>query len=225
MSVDIGVKTAFSFNMFGKTINIAQSIVVQWIVMLILIVIALVLTKNLKKVPDKKQTVVEMFVDTVNGLVNSNMGSKYKNFIPYIGTLLIFMLVLNLTGLVGIEPSTKDVNVTLAFALMTFFMIQANSIIKTGIGGYFKGYLKPFAAMLPMNIIERFTVPISLCLRLFINMLVGSVVIGLVYQAMGHFAFIVPIPLHAFFDLFDGVIQMFVFLMLTMVNIKITAEH
>lgn len=225
MQVDIGVKTAFSFNIFGKTINIAQSIVVQWVVMLILIIIALVLTRNLKKVPGKKQTVVELFVETVNGLVNSNMGSKYKDFVPYVGTLLIFMLVLNLTGLLGVEPSTKDVNVTLAFALMTFFIIQINSIMKVGFGGYLKGYIKPFAAMLPMNIIERFTVPISLCLRLFINMLVGSVVIGLVYQGMGHFAFIVPIPLHAFFDLFDGCIQMFVFLMLTMVNIKITAEH
>lgn len=225
MKIDIGVHTSFSLNIFGRTINVAQSILVQWIVMVVLIILALILTRNLKKVPGKKQSVIELFVETINGLVNTNMGSKYKGFVPYVGTLLIFMLVLNLTGLVGIEPSTKDVNVTLSFALMTFFIIQINAIKKIGIGGYLKGYFKPFGLMFPMNLIERFTVPISLCLRLFINMLVGSIVLTLVYSLMGHFAFVVPIPLHAFFDLFDGCIQMFVFLMLTMVYIKITAEH
>lgn len=223
--MEVGVKTAFSFNILNHTFDVTESIVVQWVVMLIIAVIVIIATRGLKKVPDKKQSILEILMETINGLVDSNMGPKYKSYVPFIGTLFIFLLFLNLTGLVGVEPSTKDVNVTAALALVTFFLIQFNSIKKLGVGGYFKGYLKPFPAMLPMNLIERFTVPISLCLRLFINMLVGSIVMSLIYQSMGHFAFIVPAPFHFYFDLFDGVIQMFVFVLLTMVYIKMTAEH
>jgi F-type H+-transporting ATPase subunit a len=223
--MDIGSTTAFSFNFLNHTINVTQSVVVQWGVMLVIIVLALIVTRKLKKVPDKKQSIVEMLVETVNGLVKANMGPKYKKYVPFIGTLLIYLSFLNLTGLIGVEMPTKDVNVTAAFALVTFFLIQYNSIKKIGPGGYLKGYVKPFWPMLPMNLIERFTVPISLCLRLFINMLVGSIVMALVYQAMGHFAFLVPIPLAFYFDIFDGLIQMFVFVMLTMVYVKMMAEE
>jgi F-type H+-transporting ATPase subunit a len=93
------------------------------------------------------------------------------------------------------------------------------------VGGYLKGYLKPYAPMIVMNVIEKITLPLSLCLRLFCNMLVGAMVLGLVYGALGHFAFVIPVPLHFFFDLFDGIIQMFVFVMLTMVYTKIGVEH
>jgi len=223
--MDIGSKTAFSFNFLNHTINVTESVVVQWCVMLVIVVLALIATRKLKKVPDKKQSIVELLVEIVNGLVKSNMGSKYKTYVPFIGTLVIYLSVLNLTGLIGVETATKDFNVTGAFALVTFFLIQYNSIKKIGPGGYLKGFVKPFWPMLPMNLLERFTVPISLCLRLFINMLVGSIVMGLVYKGMGNFAFLIPIPLHAFFDMFDGIIQMFVFVMLTMVYVKMMAEE
>lgn len=223
--MDIGSKTAFSFNFLNHNINVTGSVVVQWCVMVIIVAFALIATRKLKKVPDKKQSIVEMLVETVNGLVKSNMGDNYKKYVPFIGTLVIYLSVLNLTGLIGVETATKDFNVTAAFALVTFFLIQYNGIKKTGLGGYFKSYVKPFWPMLPMNLIEKFTVPISLCLRLFINMLVGSIVMGLVYQGMGHLAFIIPVPLHFYFDIFDGIIQMFVFIMLTMVYVKMSASE
>jgi F-type H+-transporting ATPase subunit a len=193
--------------------------------MAIIIVIAVISTRNLKKIPNRKQGVLEIIVETIISQVKSNMGEEYVKFVPFIGTLALFMLFLNLTGLVGVDPSTKDINVTFAFALMSFVIIQGNAIKKIGAGGYLKGFLKPYAPMLPMNVIEKITLPLSLCLRLFCNMLVAVMVLGLLYGALGHFAFIIPIPFHLFFDLFDGIIQTYVFVMLTMVYTKIGVEH
>lgn len=216
----------FMFNLFNHEIAVTESIVTQWAIMVIIIILAIVLTRNLSKIPGKRQTILEIIVQTINNQVISNMGNEYKKFfVPYVGTLAIFLAFLNLSGLIGVEPSTKDINVTAAFALMTFVIINANAIMKCGIGGYLKGYIKPYAPMLPLNLIEKLTIPFSLCLRLFCNMLVGSMVLGLVYSSMGHFAFLAPIPIHGFFDVFDGLIQMYVFMMLTMVYTKIGATH
>ena len=219
-------ETVFEFDFMGHTIDVSVSIVTQWVIMACIIVATLLLTRNIGKIPDKKQCVLEMFVLMINKLVNANMGSSYaRTFVPYIGALAVFMASLNLSGLVGIEPSTKDINVTATFALITFVLINANAIKRMGFGGYMKGYISPYAPMLPLNIIEKLTIPLSLCLRLFINMLVGTMIMVLVYEGLGHLAFIIPIPLHFFFDIFVGIIQTFVFMMLTMVYIKTAAEH
>ena len=224
--MSLSPETAFQFNLFSHTINVSQSIVTQWVVMAVIVILTLILTRNLGKIPSKRQSVMEMIVTMINNFVGSTMGNEYKKFfIPYIGTMAVFFTFLNLSGLVGVEPSTGDINVTAAFALMTFFIVNGNAIMKHGLGGYLHGYLKPFPPMLPLNLIEKFTIPFSLCLRLFCNMTVGAIVIALVYEAMGHFAFIVPIAVHGFFDVFDGLIQVFVFMLLTMVYTKIAATE
>ena len=224
--MSLSPETAFQFNLFSHTINVSQSIVTQWVVMAVIVILTLILTRNLGKIPSKRQSVMEMIVTMINNFVGSTMGNEYKKFfIPYIGTMAVFFTFLNLSGLVGVEPSTGDINVTAAFALMTFFIVNGNAIMKHGLGGYLHGYLKPFPPMLPLNLIEKFTIPFSLCLRLFCNMTVGAIVIALVYEAMGHFAFVVPIAVHGFFDVFDGLIQVFVFMLLTMVYTKIAATE
>lgn len=223
--MEMNPKTVFTLHVLNHSIDVTSSIVTQWVIMAIIIILALVLTRNLKKIPDKKQSVLEILVETINNLVNSNMGEEYKSFVPFIGTLGIFLFFLNMSGLVGVEPSTKDINVTLAFALMSFVIIQGNAIKKNGLGGYLHGYLKPFAPMIVMNVIEKITLPLSMCLRLFCNMLVGTMVLGLIYELAGYFAFVTPIPIHFFFDIFDGGIQMYVFMMLTMVYTKIQVAH
>jgi len=224
--MDINAEPIFEFDLFNHTMEVTKSIVIQWVVMAVIIVLVLLLTRNLGKIPSKRQTAIEMLIDLFNGLVGSNMGPEYKKtFVPYIGTLGIFMFIMNSTGLFGVAPSTKDINVTLTFALISFFVINGNQIIKHGLGGYVNSYFKPYALMLPMNLIEKVTIPLSLCLRLFINMLVGTILMELIYMGMGHLAFIVPVPLHFFFDLFVALVQTFVFMMLTMVYTKTAAEH
>jgi len=222
----LDAKEVFEFHVFNQTVIVTMSVILQWIIMAVLIVSVLLLTRNLGKIPTKKQTVIEMIVNLFNGIVCSNLGNSYKRrFVPFIGTLGIFIVLMNMTGLVGFAPSTKDINVTLTLALVSAFVINANAIAHNGLGGYLHSYIKPYPFMLPMNLIEKFTVPLSLCLRLFINMLVGVIFMELIYMAMGHFAFILPVPMHFFFDLFVAVIQTYVFMMLTIVFTKTAVEH
>ncbi len=222
-------KPLYSFIVGNFTIDITKELVIQWIIMLIIILLAFWATKGMKKRPNKKQTVVEVLYNAIKGVVVQNMGEKYVGFIPYIGTLAIFILLLNLTGLIGVAPPTENYSVTLGLALMTFVVVQAYAIKTIGIKHYFLGLGQPFAAMLPLNIMERIMLPVSLSLRLFGNIMAATVLIELVYQALGSLSFFaqigIPIFLHAYFDIFDGVIQMVIFVMLTMINIKIVAEH
>ena len=219
----------FHFKLFGYNIGITASVVTQWAIIVIIIMLCIYLTRNLKKIPSKKQNIVEIVVSSINSLVRDNMGEDYMDFVPLIGTMAIYLSFMNLTGFLGIKPPTGDYSVSIAIALITFFVVQAYAIKKVGVGHYFKGYAKPFAFILPINLIERIMLPISLSLRLFGNMVAGIVIIELIYESLGHlngFAqLVIPIPVHLYFDLFDGIIQMVIFVMLTMINIKVIAEH
>ncbi|MCY6355484.1 F0F1 ATP synthase subunit A [Clostridium sp. ZS2-4] len=217
-------------NFLGRYAGVTVEIIIQWVIILIIAAVAIVLTKNLKKIPDKKQSAVEIFVDAIDNLVISNMGEKSKGFVPYIGTLILFLLFMNLIGLIGIEPPTKDFNIVLGIALITFLVIQVYAIKKQGIKGYFIGYAKPIIPLLPINVLERIMLPISLSLRLFGNITAAVVIMDLIYNALGKTPLGIaqlgiPIPFHFYFDVFDGSIQMIIFVMLTMINIKVTAEH
>jgi F-type H+-transporting ATPase subunit a len=183
----------------------------------------------LKKIPDKKQSALEILIETINGLVKDNMGEAFKGFVPYIGTLVIYLLVMNLTPLIAVEAPTKDYSVALGMAVITFFVIQGYTIKKVGLLHYFTGFAKPFPVLLPMNVIERVMLPVSLSLRLFGNITAGTFIMGLAYTALSKLTPIaqlgIPVPLHFYFDLFDGAVQMLIFTMLTMINIKIISEH
>lgn len=223
------VKPIFSFTVMNFKVDITPSIVVQWGIILILTILSIYLTRNLKPVPERKQNIAEIFVETVNKLVKENMGEEYKAFVPFVGTLILYLLLMNLTGLVGIEPPTKNYSITLAMAIISFLVIQGYAIKKMGLGHYFLGYGKPIALMLPLNVMERIMLPVSLSLRLFGNITAGSVIMGLIYKALGGISWFaqlgIPVFLHFYFDVFDGAIQMIIFTMLTMINIKIISEH
>ena len=215
-----------AWNLFGFHINITEGIIVQWVIILMVALVLGLLTRNLEKVPDKKQTVLEMFVGTVKNLVKENMGETYVGFfVPYIGTLIVYLVLMNLSGLVGAEPPTSDISVAAGMGISTFLIIQIYAIKKLGVAHYFLGYTKPMAILLPLNIMERVMLPVSLTLRLFGNILAGSVILGMVYSGLGHFGVLIPIPFHFYFDLFDGSIQMVIFIMLTMINLKVIVEH
>lgn len=225
-----------SFDVLGMKIEITQKLLeimlVQWVIMAVLVGLAIYLTKTLKLNPTKKQTIAEYLVGIINGFVEDTMGKEYKGFVPYIGTLVLFLLVMNLTGLIGIEPVTSNYSVALGLALITFFTIQGFAIKKNGLWHYFKGMNAPFHFVTPLsvlNVVERFVIPLSLSLRLFGNMIAATLLINLIYGALGSIGFLakigIPVFAHMYFDIFDGGIQMFIFVMLTMVNIKIIAEE
>lgn len=219
----------FTINLFGYPFGVTSSLLIQWIIILILTILSITLTRNLNKIPDRRQNVLEMIVEAVNNLVNETMGKEYKAFVPYIGSLAAFLLLMNLVGLVGLKPPTLDFSVVLGLALITFVVVQATAIRRIGVLHYFTGYVKPFGFMLPLNIIERVMLPVSLTLRLFGNMTAAVVIMDLVYGALAKGSFFaelgIPVPLHMYFDVFDGTIQMIIFVMLTMINIKVISEH
>lgn len=221
------IQPIFSFKI--GNILIDSDIVFQWVVILVLGITAYLLTRNLKLKPNKTQVAAEWVYEYVANLVRGNMGESYMSFIPYIGTLMVYLLVLNLLGLIGILPPTRDINVALALAFISFMVIQGSAIKRNGVGSYLHGYAHPFVAMLPLNIMERIVLPTSLALRLFGNMLAAALLVELMYEALGHLGWFaqigLPIFAHAYFDLFDGVIQMIVFSMLTMINIKLIGDH
>lgn len=220
----------YSFNIGKLIIDIKPESVIMFTTVLLIGVIAWWGTRDLKQKPiGKKQVVVEYLYNFMKNVVSSNMGDDYNDIIPFIGTLAVFLLVMNLTGLVGIVPPTKNFSVTIILGCISFLVIQAYAIRKIGLGHYLTGYGKPMLMMLPINILERVMLPISLALRLFGNVLAATYLVELVYEALSSVTWIaqigLPIPLHAYFDIFDGVIQTVIFVMLTMINIKITVEH
>jgi len=219
----------FNLNLFGYNFGVTYNLLMQWIIMIIITIGVIVLTRNLNKVPNRRQVALEIIVNTINNLVKDNMGKEFVSYVPYIGTLCIYILLMNITGLFGFNPPTQDYNVGLGLALISFFVIQFTAIKRNSIGSYLGGYFKPYAALVPLNLIDRFMIPVSLSLRLFGNMTAAVVVTDLVYTGLGHLSWfamlVVPIPVHFFFDVFDAGIQMVVFVMLTMINIKIISEH
>lgn len=219
----------WSFGLGPFTVDIAPEVVIQWGIMLLITGLAIWSTKGMKIRPGKKQTVVETLYTTVKDAIVSNMGEKFTDMIPFIGSLFIFLLLMNFIGLIGLPVPTKNFSVTVGLALITFFMVQYYSISRHGLKSYFKGYTYPLALITPINILERVMLPVSLALRLFGNILAATFLVELCYEALGSIGFIaklgIPIPLHAYFDIFDGGIQTIIFIMLTMINIKITAEH
>lgn len=220
----------FSFNIGKLVIDIKPEAIIQLVLVLLIGILAWWATKDLKRRPTgKKQVVVEYIYTTIQNVVNANMGEQYGDMIPFIGTLAVFIVTMNLLGLVGITPVTNNFSVTLALGLISFVVIQGYTMKKIGIGHYFLGYGQPMLMILPINVIERVMLPVSLSLRLFGNILAASFLVELVYESLDKIAWIaqigLPVPLHAYFDIFDGCIQMVIFVMLTMINIKITVEH
>ncbi len=219
----------FSFNLLGAHIYIESSIVVQWVIIAVLAIVSILLTRNLKKHPDRRQSALEVFYNTIANLVKETMGEGFMTFVPFIGTIVLFILIMNIVPLLGIPSPTEKLSVTVGMAAITFLVVQGYAIKKVGLLGYFKGFFHPLPLIFPLNIIERCMLPVSLSLRLFGNIAAGTVIMKIVYDGLLGVAtplgIGIPIPFHLYFDLFDGAIQMVIFTMLTMVNIKIVSEH
>lgn len=223
------LKPIWSFFIGPIKIDIVPEVAMQWITILIIAIVSIWATRNMKLRPNKKQVVVEYIYTTLRSVVTTNMGEEFLDILPFIGSLAVFLLFMNFTGLFGFPVPTKSFSVTVGLALITFYMVQYYTISKYGLKSYFKGYTFPVAIITPINILERIMLPVSLALRLFGNILAATFLVELCYEALGHIGFIaqlaIPIPLHAYFDIFDGGIQTIIFIMLTMINIKMIAEH
>jgi len=208
------------FEVFGLTIT--ETVTTTWIIMAILIVVSIIATRNLDKIPQTKfQNIMEILYEGVEWLVDSSMGKENRSYLPYVGTLALFLVIANLTGVIGIRQPTADLNTTFALALLTFVLTHVSGMKSKGVGGYMKSFLEPLPFMFPLNIISELAQPVSLSFRLFGNMLGSLIILALLYS----FApIIIPIIPHMYFDIFVGIIQTFIFVMLTMTYVSIAME-
>ncbi|MGI6366590.1 MAG: F0F1 ATP synthase subunit A [Bacillota bacterium] len=211
-----GARTVFT--LFG--LPITESVVNTWLVMAVLIILALVLRRNFQLYPDKRQNVAEIVVEALSGLVASTMGPKNKGFMPYIATVFFLLFFSNVLGVFGLRPPTADFSVTIAYGIVTFFCIHYYALKAKG-WSYLKGMAEPFIFLLPMNIIGEVAKPFSLGMRLYGNLLGGSVIMAMISGAIALF---VPAVASIYFDLFSAVLQSFIFIMLTMVFIAIAKD-
>jgi F-type H+-transporting ATPase subunit a len=213
----------WTFDAFGLTFSVTESIVSTWIVMAVLIVLAIIVRVKLSKfkdVPTGFQNFVEFIVEAMHNFCVGTMGEKNSNFGGWFFGMFVFILVSNLSGLFNLRPPTSDLATTAAFAISTFVMIHVFGIMKSK-KAYFKAYLEPLPFLLPLNLVGELAVPISLSFRLFGNLLGGLIVMGLWYSLVPFILQLgVPAVLHIYFDIFAGVLQAYIFVILSMTFIK-----
>lgn len=217
--IDFMVHGIFSYQFFGQTVWITTTHVCLLIVMLVIIgfaVAARIAMKRAEEVPGTFQNIVELIVEMLDKMITGVMGKNAVKFLNYIGTVFIFILICNISGIFGLRPPTADYGVTLPLGLMTFTLIQFNKFKHQKVKGVIQGLCDPWPIWLPINLIGEIAVPISLSLRLFANVLSGTVMMALVYGLLKWIAVFWPAALHVYFDLFSGAIQTYVFCMLTM---------
>ncbi len=221
-SVDKAVGVTFSFN--GNEYFIHPGIFYSYVIALIIICLCLYTNYKIKRAnPNEKPKGIvlfaEFFVNMINNFTIDNLGKHKLGLAPYFGMLAVFILISNISGLFGFIPPTSDYNVTLTLAIITIVMAQYHQIKGSGFGKYLKSYAEPIIIMVPNNVLNLLTTPLSMSLRLFGNVLAGTIILSLVYGMLGYAAVVVTPFLHAYFDLFAGGIQTFVFVLLTVVTI------
>lgn len=230
-------------------IVISETLVVSWIVMIIITGLCIFLTRNLKvENISKRQAIAEWLVETANNFVRNNTGgtNKFDRLIPFVAALFGTSVLSNLISLTGLRSPTADLSTEAAWALVVFTMITVTKIKAGGLGGYLKGFTQPIAVLTPFNVLSELATPISLACRHFGNILSGVVINGLVYAALALasakiFGLIpgavgdvlskipildigIPAVLSVYFDWFSGVMQAFIFAMLTVMYISNASE-
>lgn len=218
---ELEAATAFTIPIFGG-IDVAESTVISWVIMAIIMILTLVLTRNMKvENPGKLQVGVEYVVESLQNIVRGIVGHEGERYVPYLATVLVFLGISNVFAVTGMKPPTKDLNVSAAVALMSIVLVQIASIRQNRVKGWLKGFTKPIAVVTPINIMELAIRPLSLCMRLFGNVLGAFVVMKLLEHLV---PVILPAVFSLYFDFFDGLIQAYVFVFLTGLFIKEAIE-
>jgi F-type H+-transporting ATPase subunit a len=195
-----------------------QVLITSWIVFGLIAVISLLGNKNLKSFPEGIQNITEYITEFIRDLAKTQIGEEdYLTWVPFLGTIFLFIFVSNWSGALvpwrvleipngELAAPTNDINTTVALALLTSIAYFYAGISKKGLG-YFKRYISPAAFLLPINVLEDFTKPLSLSFRLFGNILADELVVGVLITLV---PLVIPIPI-MLLGLFTSAIQALVF--------------
>ena len=211
MELQIGPQEIFRL----AGVPITDTMITGFVISVILIISAFLISRHLKEKPGRVQAAAEMFVEGFISLIDGIMPGEGRKYFPMIGTILLYIGASNLVGVVPyVNNPTADINTTVAYALVVFLVSHYAGIKTKGLGSYIKGYFEPIPFIAPLNIIGEFAKPVSHAFRLFGNMVGGGIILAI---AMDKAPWLFPVPLMAWFDLFAGVIQAFIFTMLAIV--------
>lgn len=210
----------------GNKLFLDECVCYQMIICAILAVAGILLGRNLQKVPKGKQVLVELFVGWVYKFSEGQMGKSYgEKFAPFLGTLILWLVCCSSTGLLGLRPVTADINVTAGLAIVSFVVIQGSVVKELGFRGKIGEMCDPYPFMLPIELINDITFPVTLALRLFGNIFGGMIVVDMWMGLMTNLSLklcsvpflrcLTVIPLNCFFDIFEPVIQAYIFTILT----------
>jgi F-type H+-transporting ATPase subunit a len=252
--MEISISGAKVYGYIGPDIPVlgrfplSETLIVSWIVMLAITLFCIIITHNMKvEKISRRQALAEWLVEVANKFVVGNMGSKFSYMVPFVAALFSLSLFSNLVGLLGVRSPTADLNTEAGWAIVVFIMITAQKIKAGGFGGYLIGFTKPIPLLTPFNVLSELSTPISMACRHFGNILSGIVINGLIYTALAGassalFGLIpgavgnllssipildvgIPAILSFYFDWFTGVMQAYIFCMLTTMYIANAAEE
>lgn len=218
---ELEVETVFTIPI-GDGIPIYESVVVSFLITAVVFLLSIIFVRNLKvENPGKGQLLLEAAICGIWGFFEDLLGKEGRKYIPYLISVAVFIGLANIIGIFGFKSPTKDMNVTVALSFMSIVLIEASSVAAKGPKKFIKSFAEPVPIVAPINILEIFIRPLSLCMRLFGNVLGAFVVMELIKLLVPA---IVPVPFCLYFDLFDGLIQAYVFVFLTTLFIKESIE-
>ena len=227
---EIEVGTHFYWNIAGFLVH-GQVLIVSWLVIAILLTFSILGTSKAGRIPHGFQNFMEAAVDFVTDIAKQQLGeSFYKEWLPFVGTLFFFIFGCNWAGAIipwklialpegELAAPTNDINTTVALSLLTSLAYFYAGLSKKGLG-YFKRYIQPIPILLPINILEDFTKPLSLSFRLFGNVLADEITVSVLTSLV---PLIIPLPI-MLIGLFAGSVQALIFSTLAAVYIAEALE-
>lgn len=219
LTEELNIEEVFGFDIGTVHIGFDEATVVMWIIMAGMALIAFLLTRNLKVEGklSKRQLLLELAYTKAYQFFEGLMSEKARRFIPWLMSTALFIGVSNLIGMLGFKPPTKSMQVTLTMAFTSLIIVEYASFREKGVKGRLRAFTKPIGVLTPINILEVFTKPLSLCMRLFGNVLAAFTIMKVVEIAMEMIMppIIIPTILSLYFDIFDGLLQAYIFVFLT----------
>lgn len=223
LTEQLEIDEVFGFDVGGVHIGIDETTVVSWIIMAAVVILSVILTRNLKVTGklSKRQLILETVYEKAVGFFKDIVGEKGIRYIPWLMSIALFIGISNAIGIFGLKPPTKSMQVTLAMALTSIVIVEYAAYKDKGVKGRLKAFTKPLAIVTPINLLEIVIKPLSLCMRLFGN-IIGAFIIMELIKAVVPVA--VPVALSLYFDIFDGLLQAYIFVFLTALYIKEAVE-
>ena len=205
-----------------------DTLLMSWLVMAILVGLSFLITRRLERErAHGAQNVLETIVEFLRNMMAENVGPAGRGAFPFMATLFLFILFSNLIGIlvppyvIPLKSPTEDLNFTIGLSLLVFFSMIYYGVKVQGIKNYIKNFFKPNFLFFPIHLIDFLIKPITLAFRLFGNIFAGAVFFMILFSLLG---WVIPLVAQIL-GVFVGVIQAYLYMMLTMAYISSAMEE